>query len=202
LIFASETPDSQRHSVSGLSGASLADRNDVPTGPKMSMNDRQWFAVQTWPRYEKKVAAELHNKTIDVFLPLEASVRQWSDRRRVVELPLFPTYLFVRIPERLDSRIPVLRTNGVSSFVGMRGAGTPIPENEIESVRAILKRGVAFQNSPFPRAGDRVRLRGGSLDGVEGILVENNGDRSLIVSINIIQRSLAVRVAGYGVEAA
>jgi transcription antitermination factor NusG len=172
------------------------------TGPEMSMNDRQWFAVQTWPRYEKKVAAELHNKAIDVFLPLEASVHQWSDRRRLVQLPLFPTYVFVRIPERVDSRIPVLRTNGVSCFVGMRGAGTPIPESEIESVRTVLQRGIACQNYPFPRAGDRVRIRGGSLDGVEGILVGKNGDRSLIVSINIIQRSLAVRVAGYGVEAA
>ena len=166
------------------------------------MDDRLWFAVQTWPRYEKKVAAELHNKAIEVFLPLQAELHQWSDRRRTVDLPLFPNYVFVRIPERLDTRIPVLRTNGVSTFVGMRGAGTPIPESEIESVRTVLRRGIAWQNYPFPRAGDRVRIRGGSLDGVEGILVGKTDERSLIVSINIIQRSLAVRVSGYRIEAA
>ena len=172
------------------------------TGAERNMNDRVWFAVQTWPRYEKKVTAELNNKAIDVFLPLQASVHQWSDRRRMVQLPLFPNYVFVRIPERLDSRISVLRTNGVSNFVGLRGAGTPIPESEIESVRTVLQRGIAYQNHPFLRVGDRVRICGGSLDGVQGILVGKNEDLSLVVSINIIQRSLAVRVAGYRVEAA
>jgi transcription antitermination factor NusG len=168
----------------------------------MNMNDRSWFAVQTWSRYEKKVAAELTGKAVDVFLPLQASVHRWSDRRRIVHLPLFPNYVFVRIPHQLDARISVLRTNGVTNFVGLRGAGTPIPDGEIESVQTLLKRGISCQNYPFLRIGDRVRIRGGSLDSVEGVLVGKNEDLSLVVSINIIQRSLAVRVAGYRVEAA
>jgi transcription antitermination factor NusG len=166
------------------------------------MSNLLWFAVQTWPRYEKQVAVELQRKAIEVFLPLQAAEHQWSDRRRIVQLPLFPSYVLVRIPERLDSRISVLRTNGVTMFVGARSTGTPIPDSEIEAVRTLLKRGVDFHNHPFLNVGQRVRIRGGSLDGVEGFLVAKNEDLSLVVSINIIQRSLAMRVAGYRVEAA
>src|SRR5258708_6421582 len=100
-----------------------------------------WLAVQTWPRYEKKVATELEKKRIEVFLPLVASEHRWSDRRQTVQLALFPTYLFVRAAETFDSRIAVLRTNGVINFVGARNVGTPIPDNEIESVRNLLARG-------------------------------------------------------------
>ncbi len=166
------------------------------------MNDRLWYAVHTWPRYEKKVAADLDRKGIEIFLPLQASLHQWSDRRRVVQLPLFPNYIFVRIPEGVESRIPVLRTNGVASFVGTRCIGTPIPESEIASVRTLLHRGISCHAYPFLAVGDRVRIRGGSLDNVEGVLVRKNEDFSLVISINIIQRSVAVRLAGYQVEAA
>lgn len=167
------------------------------------MNDPMyWFAVQTWPRYEKKVFTELNKRAIDVFLPLKASVHQWSDRRRLLQLPLFPNYVFVRIPDRIDRRVSVLRTNGVTRFVGLRGVGTPIPESEIDSVRTVLHRGLDCQNHPFLEVGDRVRIRGGGFDGVEGVLVGKNEDLSLVISINIIQRSLAIRIAGYRVEAA
>jgi transcription antitermination factor NusG len=161
-----------------------------------------WLAVQTWPRYEKKVAAELQRKRVEVFLPLTACEHRWSDRRRIVELPLFPSYLFVRAPETFDSRIAVLRTNGVINFVGARNVGTAVPESEIESVRIVLKRGISFEEYPYLKIGQRVRIREGSLDGVEGILAAKNDDLSLVVSINIIQRSLAIRVAGYRIEAA
>jgi transcription antitermination factor NusG len=161
-----------------------------------------WFALQTWPRYEKKVEAELQRKQIECFLPLTASEHKWSDRRQIVQLPLFPTYLFIRAPETFDSRISVLRTNGVINFVGARNIGTPIPEIEIESVRILLARGITFQNHSYLNVGQRVRIREGSLDGVEGILVAKNEDLSLVVSIEMIQRSLSIRVAGYRIEAA
>lgn len=161
-----------------------------------------WLAIQTWPRHEKKVASELKTKGVEVFLPLVSTQHQWSDRRQIVQLPLFANYLFVQSPGTIESRISVLRTSGVIGFVGAHGAGTAIPESEIESVRILLKRGVEFQNHPFLNIGQRVRIRGNSLDGVEGVLTAKNEDFSLIVSINIIQRSLAVRVAGYRIEAA
>src|ERR1700730_2096318 len=123
-----------------------------------------WFATQTCARDEKKVAAELEKKDVEVFLPLFASEHHWSDRRRMVQLPLFPTYLFVQTPEAADLRVSILRTNGVTNFVGARNTGTAIPESEIESVRTLLTRGIPFQNHPFLNVGQRVRIRGGSLD--------------------------------------
>ena len=164
--------------------------------------NEEWFAVQTRPRYEKRVVAELQQKAIEVFLPLLPTKRQWSDRQRVVDLPLFPTYIFARITRTADKRVAVLRTDGVAKFVGNRGAGTPIPESEIESVRILLKGGVPFQSYPFLSVGQRVRVRGSSLDGVEGVLLAKNDDLSLMVSVEIIQRSLSVRIAGYQVEKA
>jgi transcription termination/antitermination protein NusG len=165
-------------------------------------DERLWFAIQTWPKHEKKVGAELTRKEIEVFLPLCSTVRQWSDRRRMVDFPLFPTYLFARIPWTLDARTRVLRTNGVLHIIGSRGAGEPVPESEIESVRTLVGCRAEFHNYPFLNTGQRVRIRGSSLDGIEGILVAKNNDMSLVVSVRIIQRSLAIRVAGYRVEAA
>lgn len=191
--------------MTGLGGA-------MPTLSVSSINESEvpgnatggsaWFAVQTWPRYEKKVAVELEKKQMEVFLPLVRSERQWSDRRQSIEIPLFPTYLFIRAPETFDSRISVLRTNGVINYVGARNVGTPVPQSEIESVRILLARGIAFHDHSFLNIGQRIRIRGSSLDGVEGILVSKNDDLSLVVSIQIIQRSLSIRVAGYRIEAA
>jgi transcription antitermination factor NusG len=159
-----------------------------------------WFAIQTWPQYEKKVAVEFERKEIQVFLPLLKSERRWSDRSKTLQSPLFPGYVFVRINESSKERIGVLRTNGVTAFVGARGHGTAIPESQIDSVRRLVASGTAFQPHPHLTIGKRVRIRGGSLDGVEGTLVDKKDDLSLIVSIQIIQRSLALRVAGYRVE--
>jgi transcription antitermination factor NusG len=159
-----------------------------------------WFAIQTWPQYEKKVATEFQRKDVEVFLPLLSSKRKWSDRHTTVHMPLFPNYVFVRIDESSNARIGVLRTNGVTGFVGMRGKGVSIPEAQIESVRLLIASGVPFQHHPLLAIGKRVRIRGGSLDGVEGTLLAKNDDLSLLVSIQIIQRSLAIRVEGYRIE--
>ncbi len=160
-----------------------------------------WYAIQTWPQYEKKVATELHRKDIEIFLPLQCSKRKWSDRLALIQAPLFPSYVFVRIDESSNARIRVLRTNGVTGFVGIRGRGVSIPQSEIQSVRLLLGSGIAFQHHSRLTVGKRVRIRGGSLDGVEGTLLEKKSDLSLLVSVQIIQRSLALRVAGYSVEA-
>jgi transcription antitermination factor NusG len=159
-----------------------------------------WFAIQTWPQYEKKVAIEFHRKKIEAFLPLMSSERRWSDRSTVLQSPLFPSYVFVRIDESSNERIGVLRTNGVTGFVGVRGRGISIPQSQIESVRSLLASDVMFQPHPHLTVGKRVRIKGGSLDGVEGTLLEKKGDLSLLVSIQLIQRALAIRVAGFRVE--
>jgi transcription antitermination factor NusG len=159
-----------------------------------------WYAIQTWPQYEKKVATEFQRKEVEFFLPLQCSRRAWSDRLAVVQVPLFPSYVFVRIDESSNERIGVLRTNGVTGFVGVRGRGVSIPHAQIESVRLLLASGVTFRHHSHLTIGKRVRIRGGSLDGVEGTLLEKKDDLSLLISIQIIQRSIALRVSGYRIE--
>jgi transcription antitermination factor NusG len=191
--------------VTDPSGAMLTLAQPIPDSSAAPSEELRcvslpWFAVQTWPQYEKKVATEFQRKEIDVFLPLVSSKRWWSDRLTVVQSPLFPSYVFVRIDEASNARVSVLRTNGVIGFVGVRGRGISIPEAQIESVRLLLASGVSFQHHSHLTVGKRVRIRGGSLDGLEGTLLAKNGDASLLVSIQIIQRSLAVRVAGFRIE--
>jgi transcription antitermination factor NusG len=161
-----------------------------------------WLAVQTKPRHEKKSAAELEEKDIEVFLPMYSAIHHWSDRKKEIQLPLFPNYLFVRITESRNERALVLRTNGVLSFVGTRGVGSYIPDGEIEAVQRVLTSRAPFTHYPFLNVGQKVRIRGGSLDGVSGILAAVNNDRSLIISVECVQRSIAIRIDGYGVEAA
>src|SRR5271154_6398526 len=107
-----------------------------------------WFAIRTRPRYEKKVTADLQEKGIETFLPLDSAMHQWSDRRRLVNLPIFPGYVFVRIANSLPARVTVLRTYGVISFVGVRNMGIPIPDCEIEAIQAVREGGVAFEPCP------------------------------------------------------
>jgi transcription antitermination factor NusG len=164
-------------------------------------SQKSWFAIQTRPRYEKKVTAELQKKGIEAFLPLYSAMHSWSDRHRLVHLPLFPGYVFVQIAPSQGGRISVLRTNGVTSFVGACGIGTPIPDCEMEALQTVLDGKVPFEPYPYLRIGQRVRIRGGCLDGVEGVLTALNGDQSLIVSVELIQRSIALRITGYMIEA-
>lgn len=164
------------------------------------VDQRAWFAVQTRPRHEKRVSAELQEKGINAFLPVVSTTRQWSDRRRIVELPLFSQYVFVRIAQNLNTRVSVLRTSGVTNFVGPRGIGVPISDQEIDGVRRLVAQGVSVSPHPFLNVGNRVRIRGGALDGLQGILTAVNGDQTLVLSVKLIQRSLAIRIAGFAVE--
>lgn len=159
-----------------------------------------WFAVHTRSKCEKKVAMQLGEMQINCFLPTVQEVRLWSDRRKVIAQPLFPGYVFVRIPAEDRTRVSVLRTNGVVGFVGIQRQGIPIPDVEIENIQILLSSKVPFEPYPFLRVGQRVRVRGGYLEGVEGILAAKNSDRSVVISVDLIQRSLAVRVAGFDLE--
>jgi transcription antitermination factor NusG len=159
-----------------------------------------WFAVQTRSRSEKKVAAQFETKGIEAFLPLLSEVHRWSDRRKLVHSPLFPSYVFVHINPSPEWRLPILSTMGVCGFVGDRGAGLPIPEKQILDIRTVVTNPVPFAPFPFVRVGQRVRVRGGCLDGVEGTLVSRNPDHTLVVSVELLRRSVAVRIEGYDVE--
>ena len=168
--------------------------------PAVTSCGESWYAVQTRARHEKVVAHRFRDKGLTTFLPLVTEVRRWSDRQKSLEIPLFSCYVFVRIMNTNEDRLRVLRTDSVFDFVGVARQGTPIPDEQIDTVRTIVEERVNWQSHPFLKIGQRVRIRSGALDGVEGILVARNGRESLVVSVELIQRSLAVRIDGYSVE--
>ena len=158
-----------------------------------------WVAIQTKYRYEKKVAEQLGGKGVEVFLPLRKETRGWSDRQKQITIPLFPGYAFVRPVASANLKSQVLRTAGFLGFVGLRGVATSVPEKQIEDLRMLLEKEVPFSLHPFVEAGRRVRIRGGCLDGLEGILLKHDRDK-LVISIASVQRSLAIQIQGYELE--
>jgi transcription antitermination factor NusG len=164
--------------------------------------ESSWYAVHTMARHEKRVAAQFAEKHVCTFLPLLHQVHRWSDRRRIVEIPMFSCYAFVRMVQTVEERLKVLRTPGVLGFVGNERQGTSIPEEQIESLRKAISEKVPCLPHPFMSAGKRVRIRGGSLDGVEGILMLQGRDQRLVISVELLQRSVCVQVEGYDIELA
>ncbi len=174
--------------------------NKSLVGLNISPQEPNWFAVHTMARHEKRVAAQFEEKRVNTFLPLLEQVHRWSDRRSKVQVPMFSCYAFVRIGPTPEERLRVLRTPGVLGFVGSERQGTPIPEEQIESLRTAIREKIPCYPHAFLSAGRRVRIRGGSLDGVEGILVRHGADQSLVVSVELLQRSISMRVEGYNIE--
>jgi transcription antitermination factor NusG len=166
----------------------------------LSTYEAHWYAVKTRSRHEKVVAHQLQNQEITTFLPLITQVRRWSDRKKTVQVPLFPGYAFVRLTPSAEQYVRILRIHGVSSFVGVRGQATPIPEKQIADIQLLLTSNAAYSICPFLKVGQKVRIRGGCLDGVEGLLIARNGDQNLLISVEPMQRSLAVNIQGYDVE--
>ena len=159
----------------------------------------RWFAVQTRPRWEQPVCGILENKGYELFLPLYKSRRFWSDRIKEVILPLFPGYLFCRLT--LEQRtLPLLTTPGVRKIVGIGRQPTPIPDFEIAAVQALVKSALLSHPYPFLRVGQQVRMRHGPLEGLEGILIGSKKHYRFIVSVEMLQRSVAVEVDGAWVE--
>jgi len=160
----------------------------------------QWYAVRTRSRHEKMVADQFDRSGIEHFLPLVKRDRQWSDRVKEVEMPLFPGYAFVRVVLLSPDRLRVLQTHGVAGLVGVRGSGTPIPDVQIESLKTVVANRIPFEDHPFLQVGQRVRIRGGVLEGIEGVLTARKDSHTLVISVEPIHRSLSISVAGYGIE--
>jgi transcriptional antiterminator NusG len=160
----------------------------------------EWFAVRTRPRHEKMVNKQLETNGIETYLPVSTQVRSWSDRRKAVDFPLFPGYLFVHTPASAQSRMRVFQARGVVGFVGPRNEATSIPAEQIEAVRCMLQAQAECRPHPYLNVGQRVRIRNGALRGLEGILVRVAGNHSLVVSVDLIQKSASIRLDGYEVE--
>src|SRR5438105_4458540 len=172
----------------------------IPQAVAIPTGNPSWYAVHTRSRHEKRVVAELERKGIRTFLPLYSEVRQWSDRRMSVEVPLFSCYAFVNIDGSIQTRVDILRTAGVLSFVGGNLRDVSIPDAQIDNIQTLLTRNIRFAPHPFLAVGQKVRICGGALEGIEGVLTRFNGNNRLVISVETIQRAFSITVDGYDVE--
>jgi transcription antitermination factor NusG len=177
--------------------AQLNSENELGIQPA-AYQEQRWYAAYTSANHEKRVAEQLGIREVEFFLPSYASVRRWKDRRVTLQMPLFPGYVFVRMA--LRDRLQVQQVPGVAHLVGFDGTPAALPDAEIEALRASLESGVRAEPHPYLAAGRRVRLKSGPLTGMQGILLRRKGNFRVVISIELIQRSLVVQVDAADVE--
>jgi transcription antitermination factor NusG len=153
-------------------------------------NTPHWYALYTRSRYEKRVDEELQLKGYESYLPLQQQLRQWHDRKKKVEMPVFPGYVFVRLP--LKQRLPALETQGVVTFVSTAGRPSPIHDFEISALRCVLANNVPYQRSEYLPIGEEVEVTHGPLRGVVGRLIEYRGENRLLIGIKQIGQAISV----------
>jgi transcriptional antiterminator RfaH len=153
----------------------------------------RWYAVYTRPRAEKQVAERLQEKGIEAYLPLQKKLRQWSDRRKWVETPLFSSYVFVKIDRRFyDS---VLQTNGVVKYITFGGKAATIPQDQIDNLKIIVDSNAEVEThwEKFSK-GERVKVNGGALKDLTGELISDGGRRKVLVRVDRLDQNLVVEV--------
>jgi transcription antitermination factor NusG len=155
-------------------------------------SESRWYAAYTLSRHEKQVAHQLEERRLECFLPLYRSVHRWKDRRKQVELALFPGYVFVHIP--LKNRLQVLQLPSVVQFVSFNGRPAPLPTSEIEALRNGLAGKAYIEPHPYVKIGRRVRVHSGPMAGLEGVLLRRRDKFRVVLSIHLIQRSVATEV--------
>lgn len=160
---------------------------------KMDTGGKQWYALQIQSRRARLASTALRGKGFEEFLPVSRVQRRWSDRAKLMDVPLFPGYLFCRF-EPYDRLVPVISTPGVIGIVGANKKPTPVPEEEIEAVRRVLLSGLFAYPCPFVTVGSRVLIGRGPLTGIEGIVTNTDKLYRLIVSVTLLQRSVAVEI--------
>lgn len=159
------------------------------TGPDA---EERWYAVRVRSRCEKLVAGTLENKGYEEFLPLHKVRRQWSDRVKVSERPLFPGYVFCRFP--VVNRLPILTTPAVVGIVGIGPEPLPVEDEEIASLKSLVRSGFPSEPCDFFGSGDRVRVVAGPLAGLEGVFLSSTSGDRLVVSVSLLCRSVAVEL--------
>jgi len=162
----------------------------VASAQPASSCEARWYAAYTAANREKIVAEQLALRSVESFLPLYETRRQWKDRRVTLRTPLFPGYVFLRMA--LPDRLPVLQIPGVARLVGFGGQPAALPPGEIERLREALSSPVLAEPHPFLRIGRRVRVSRGPFLGMDGILVRRKGRFRVVLSMELIMRSLIV----------
>src|SRR5271154_449030 len=151
-----------------------------------------WYAAYTKHQHEKRVADHFTNKGFEVFFPVYVTAHRWKDRAQLVTLPLFPCYVFLRTD--LERKLDILRTPGVFGLVGNAGRATSIPEGDLDMLRRVSTDRSRIEPHPFLKAGDRVRVCVGPLAGAEGILIKIKNRYRVVVSVELLQKAVAVEV--------
>ncbi|SRR6266704_2436386 len=163
----------------------------VPTCAS-SPTTMHWYAAYTCAQHEKSVARQLQVRTIECFLPLYEKLSRWKDRRMKVQLPLFAGYVFVRLSSQ--DKLRALQVPGMVRLVGFSGHPTPLPDDEIQALRDGLSASLRAEPCPYVQIGRRVRVRSGPLAGLEGTLLKKKSGLRFVVSLHLIQRSMAVEM--------
>ena len=151
-----------------------------------------WYVLYTRPKLEARVSKLLQDRNIESFLPTHRVLRFWADRKKYLEVPLFPCYVFVNTTHK--ERYQALRVNGVVRFVSFLGQPAVVPESQIHAIRAVLNEKMEFHTEPLFKVGQRVEIMGGPLEGIAGHLEEVRGKTRFIVNIDCIDRSLTIEI--------
>ena len=166
-----------------------------------NISELYWYAIYVKSRHEFHVFERLSSANIDAFLPTMERLSKWKDRKKMVSFPLFPGYLFVHINKSYNNILTVLKTNGVVRFLGISPREPePIPEEQIISLKRVVESKELLDPYPYLKEGQRVRIKRGSLAGLEGILVEKTGAHSLVISVDILRQGVSLKVDASEVE--
>jgi transcription antitermination factor NusG len=160
----------------------------------------RWYVAYTRANHERRVADQLAEREVENFLPQYESLRKWKDRRVRLQMPLFPGYVFVHLA--LRNRLRVLQVPGVACLVGFAGRPVAVPEEEFARIRGFLDKGLRAEPHPYLQAGRRMRVLSGPFEGMEGIVLRRKNGCRLVISLELIQRAMAVDVDGADLEAA
>jgi transcription antitermination factor NusG len=156
------------------------------------VTDPHWFAIWTRSRHEQTVREELELRGVEAFLPTITKWSRWKDRKKKIDWPLFPGYCFARFAP--ESRLPVLKCNGVVSIVSFNGEPAPIPEQEIDSLRLLVATDLAYDPCPLIREGMMVEVVHGPLRGIIGRLVRKGSHARLVLAVDLIGQAVSVEV--------
>lgn len=156
------------------------------------MRSDLWYALKVRPRFERSVVSHLQSRGYDPFLPCYAVKRQWSDRVKSIELPLFPGYIFCQFD--INARFPIVTTPGVSFVVGIGRVPEPIAQTEIDSIRSVIASGLHYEPYPYLTLGQLVQVERGALTGLVGLITDLKSGSRLIISINLLKRSVSTEI--------
>ncbi|HXY54429.1 MAG TPA: UpxY family transcription antiterminator [Nitrospirota bacterium] len=179
---------------STISETMVQDRSAIATNPN-------WYAVYVKSRHEFVAFCELQRKGVEAFLPLVKRISHWKDRRKLIEYPIFPGYVFVQVPPYPGAFLDVLKTRGVVAFIALEpGKPTPAAPEEIASLRLLIESGKDIDIYPHFKEGTRIRVKNGPLKYAEGVLTKRENEYLFVVNIELLGRSVAVKVSVHDIE--